>query len=108
MLLMIGAWFTDGVGVHSVFGAFILGTAMPRGPSPASCSDDRPGDVGLLLPLFFVYSGLHTRIGLVDTASLWLVTLAIFAVACLGKGVACWLAARLNGAASPRRSASAR
>ena len=57
--------------------------------------------MGLLLPLYFVYSGLHTQIGLVDTPSLWLVTLAIFAVACLGKGGACWLAARFNGAAQP-------
>ena len=57
-----------------------------------------PVTMGLFLPLFFVYSGLHTRIGLVSTTSMWPITLAIFVIACLGKGVACWLAARLNGA----------
>jgi Kef-type K+ transport system membrane component KefB len=44
-----------------------------------------------------VYSGLHTQVGLVSTSSLWLTTFGIFGIACLGKGVACWLAARLNG-----------
>ena len=100
MLLMIGAWFTDRIGVHSVFGAFILGTAVPRGRLAQELQRSiGPVTLGLLLPLYFVYSGLHTQVGLVDTPSLWLVTLAIFAVACLGKGGACWLAARFNGAA---------
>jgi Kef-type K+ transport system membrane component KefB len=99
MLLMLGAWFTDRVGVHAVFGAFILGTAVPRGIVTREVQRYiGPVTIGLLVPLFFVYSGLHTRLGLVDTAGLWLLTAAVFAVACVGKGVACWLAARLNGA----------
>jgi Kef-type K+ transport system membrane component KefB len=99
MLLMLGAWFTDRVGVHAVFGAFILGTAVPRGLVHRELQRGiGPVTIGLLVPLFFVYSGLHTRLGLVDTAGLWLVTALIFLVACIGKGVACWLAARLNGA----------
>jgi Kef-type K+ transport system membrane component KefB len=99
MLLMLGAWFTDRVGVHAVFGAFILGTAVPRGLVNRELQRGiGPVTIGLLVPLFFVYSGLHTRLGLVDTAGLWLVTALIFLVACIGKGVACWLAARLNGA----------
>jgi Kef-type K+ transport system membrane component KefB len=99
LLLMVGAWFTDMVGVHSVFGAFILGTAMPRGVMTRQLQRlIAPLTLGLFIPLFFVYSGLHTRVGLVDSPSLWLTTLAIFGIACLGKGVACWLAARLNGA----------
>jgi Kef-type K+ transport system membrane component KefB len=99
MLLMAGAWFTDLVGVHSVFGAFMLGTAMPRGLLARELQRlIAPLTLGLFIPLFFVYSGLHTRVGLVDSTPLWLTTLGIFVIACLGKGVACWLAARLNGA----------
>jgi Kef-type K+ transport system membrane component KefB len=99
MLLMASAWFTDRVGVHSVFGAFILGAAVPRGRLSTELQRwIGPVTTGLFLPLYFVYSGLHTEVGLVDTPSLWLVTVGIFAVACVGKGVACWLAARLNGA----------
>ena len=98
LLLMAGAWFTDLVGVHSVFGAFILGTAVPRGVLSRELQRlIGPLTLGLFIPLFFVYSGLFTRIGLVDTASMWLITGGIFAIACFGKGVACWLAARLNG-----------
>jgi Kef-type K+ transport system membrane component KefB len=99
MLLMAAAWFTDRVGVHSVFGAFILGTAIPRGVLTRQLQRTiAPLTLGLFVPLFFVYSGLHTSLGLVDSPSLWLTTLGIFAIACVGKGVACWLAARLNGA----------
>jgi K+:H+ antiporter len=98
LLLMLGAWFTDTVGVHSVFGAFILGTAIPRGVLTRQLQRViAPLTVGLFLPLFFVYSGLHTQVGLVSTPSMWATTIGIFAIACLGKGVACWLAARLNG-----------
>jgi Kef-type K+ transport system membrane component KefB len=101
MLLMLGAWFTDRVGVHAVFGAFILGAAVPRGLLSRELQRYiGPVTIGLFLPLFFVYSGLHTKLGLVDTTALWLLTGTIFAVACIGKGVACWLAARLNGASS--------
>ena len=31
MLVMLGAWFTDAIGIYAVFGAFIMGIAMPRG-----------------------------------------------------------------------------
>jgi Kef-type K+ transport system membrane component KefB len=99
LLLMLGAMFTEAVGVHAVFGAFVLGAAMPRG----ALSRELQRIVGpltttLLLPLFFVYSGLNTRLSLVNTATLWVIAAVIFAAACAGKGLACWLAARLSGA----------
>ena len=57
-----------------MFGAFILGTAMPRGLLARELQRlIGPLTLGLFLPLFFVYSGLHTRVGLVDTPSLWLI-----------------------------------
>jgi Kef-type K+ transport system membrane component KefB len=49
-----------------------------------------------LLPLFFVYSGLNTQIGLVNNPTLWAVTLGLLIVSVAGKGVACSLAARLR------------
>jgi Kef-type K+ transport system membrane component KefB len=98
MLLMLAAWVTDAVGIYAVFGAFILGTAMPRGLFAREIERRlEPLTTNFLLPLFFVYSGLNTRIGLVDTPFMWAITLVILLAACLGKGVACWLAARLNG-----------
>jgi Kef-type K+ transport system membrane component KefB len=98
LLVMLCAWFTDAIGIYAVFGAFILGTAMPRGPFARDLQKMvEPLTTNFLLPLFFVYSGLNTRIGLVDTPYLWAITMLLLLAACLGKGVACWLAARLNG-----------
>jgi Kef-type K+ transport system membrane component KefB len=50
----------------------------------------------LLLPIFFVYSGLNTRLALVNTPTLWLITGLIIVLALVGKGVACALTARLS------------
>jgi len=96
--LMLGAWFTETVGIHAVFGAFILGTAMPRGVVTRDLERSiAPVASSFLVPLFFVYSGLHTQLGLVVGPELWGLTLLILLVACAGKGGACWMAARLSG-----------
>lgn len=98
VLLMLAAWYTDGIGIYAVFGAFVLGAAMPRGKF---CDDIRhriePLATQLLLPLFFIYSGLNTRFDLVNDAGLWLVALAVLAAAVIGKAGACYLAARACG-----------
>jgi Kef-type K+ transport system membrane component KefB len=97
-LLTFAAWFTEVVGVHAVFGAFLLGVATPRGPLSGGLQRAiEPLTTSLLVPLFFVYSGLNSQLTLVNTPALWVITGVIFLVACLGKGVACWAAARLAG-----------
>jgi Kef-type K+ transport system membrane component KefB len=97
-LLALGAWFTDAIGLHAVFGAFIMGAAMPRGlVADALRERIQPLTVALLLPLFFTYSGLNTQIGLLDSAYLWGLAGVILLAAISGKGVACWLAARATG-----------
>ncbi|WP_422743336.1 cation:proton antiporter [Mycobacterium sp. WMMD1722] len=96
-LLMVCAWFTETIGIHAIFGAFILGAAMPSGKFARRATDAlEPVTTRLLLPLFFVYSGLNTQIGLVNTPTLWAVTLGLLIVAIAGKGVACAVAARLS------------
>ena len=97
-LMAFGAWFTDLIGLHAVFGAFVLGIAMPRGlVAKELIGRIQPLTVALLLPLFFTYSGLNTQIGLLDSAYLWGMTGLILIAAIGGKGVACWLAARATG-----------
>jgi len=97
-LMALGAWFTDLIGLHAVFGAFVMGAAMPRGVMTRDLIGRiQPLTVALLLPLFFTYSGLNTKIGLLNTAFLWLMCGAVLVAAVLGKGVACWLAARATG-----------
>lgn len=98
VLVMLGAWFTDAIGIYAVFGAFILGVAMPRSAFKERLEGQlAPLTTNLLLPLFFVYSGLNTRIGLVDTPALWGFALLVLLAACLGKGAACYAAARWRG-----------
>lgn len=68
---MLCCWMTDAVGIYAVFGAFILGTAMPHrefAHKLTSCVESLT--TRFLLPIFFVYSGLNTRIGLVNTLAL--------------------------------------
>ena len=98
-LLACGAWFTDYVGIHSVFGAFVLGVSMPRGLLARELRRAiEPLTMTLLVPLFFIYSGLNTRLLLLDSPALWAMTAIVFVTACAGKGLACWGAARLTGA----------
>jgi Kef-type K+ transport system membrane component KefB len=97
-LMALGAWFTDRIGLHAVFGAFLMGAALPRGAVVRDViTRVQPVAVALLLPLFFTYSGLNTRIGLLNSFYLWLMGSLVMIAAVLGKGVACWLAARATG-----------
>ena len=105
-MLMAGAWFTDRIGVHAVFGAFVLGVAMPRGVVTKELSRQiEPLVSSLLVPLFFAYSGLSTRFGLLWSSELLLLAVVVILVASIGKGLACWGAARLAG--RPSREALA-
>lgn len=99
MLVMLGSYATEAIGIHAVFGAFILGCAMPRGRLAHELARQiEPLVTTLLLPLFFAYSGLNTRLDLVATPELWFVSAVVLLAACLGKGAACAIAARLTGA----------
>jgi Kef-type K+ transport system membrane component KefB len=96
--MALGAYITDLIGLHAVFGAFVMGAVMPRPIVTRELIERiQPLTVALLLPLFFTYSGLNTRIGLLNTGYLWGMCGFVLLAAVLGKGVACWLAALLTG-----------
>ncbi|MEW6158019.1 MAG: cation:proton antiporter [Verrucomicrobiota bacterium] len=98
MLLMLGTWVTDAIGIHAVFGGFLMGIAMPRGLFAQELQKQlEPFAVVFLLPMFFTFSGLNTRLDMVNNPELLLIALAVLLAACIGKGAACWAAARLNG-----------
>jgi Kef-type K+ transport system membrane component KefB len=97
-LFFLCAFAMDAVGMHAVFGGFLLGTVMPRGPLADGLRRQlEPLTVLVLLPVFFTYSGLNTQLALVGHPDLLLVALAILAASVLAKGGACWAAARLTG-----------
>ena len=98
MLFCLSAWAMDAIGIHAVFGGFLLGTAMPRGFFARELKEKlQPFAVVCLLPMFFTYSGLNTRLDMVNSPQLFFIALVVLAVSIFGKGVACWAAARLNG-----------
>ena len=94
----ISAFLMDLVGIHAIFGGFIMGVVMPRGLFADEIRRKaEPLATVLLLPLFFTYSGLNTRMGMVNSGSLLLIAAGILAASIVAKGGACYLAARLMG-----------
>lgn len=102
ILFCLSAWFTDFIGIHAVFGGFILGIAMPRGALTREVTRKlEPFTVIFLLPMFFTFSGLNTSLRVMLEPSIFLVAVVVLLVSVLGKGVACWAAARFSGEDNP-------
>jgi Kef-type K+ transport system membrane component KefB len=97
-LFCISAFLMDAIGIHAIFGGFLLGVVMPRGAFAAELKRKvEPLAVVLLLPMFFTYSGLNTRMDMVNSPSLALIAVGILLASIIAKGGACYLAARLSG-----------
>ena len=106
ILFCLSAWAMDAIGIHAVFGGFILGAVMPKGPLVEKLREQlQPFVVIFLLPMFFTYSGLNTQLGRVLDPSLLVGASAIRAASFPAKGIACWAAARVAG--EPGRDAMA-
>jgi Kef-type K+ transport system membrane component KefB len=98
MLFCLSAFLMDAVGIHAIFGGFMLGAVMPRGKFAEELKKKvEPLAVVLLLPMFFTYSGLNTRMDMVNSPQLLLIALGILVASIAAKGVACYAAARLAG-----------
>ncbi len=97
-LFCLSAFLMDAIGIHAIFGGFILGAVMPRGLFAAELKKKvEPLAVILLLPMFFTFSGLNTRMDMVNSGQLLLVALGVLVASVVAKGGACYLAARLAG-----------
>jgi len=99
LMLLASASATELIGIHALFGAFMLGAVLPKEGHLSETLADKIETltVILLLPLFFAFSGLRTQIGLLNSTQDWLVTGLIILVASLGKFGGSSLAARLSG-----------
>ncbi len=105
--VLLSAIATEYIGVHAIFGAFLIGAIIPHDSGVARHVRERIADVVrvLLLPAFFAFTGLRTEIGLLQTAHDWWICGVIIAVATAGKFGGVSLAARLTGS-SARDSAA--
>lgn len=99
LTLLISSYTTEVIGIHALFGAFMAGAIMPENMRFRSIFIEKVEDVSqvMLLPLFFVFTGLRTQIGLLDDPYLWKVCGLIIAVAVVGKFVGSALTARFVG-----------
>jgi len=99
LTLIISAYTTEIIGIHALFGAFMTGVIMPDITKFRNLFIEKVEDVSviLLLPLFFVYTGLRTEIGLINDPFLWRVTGWIILVAVIGKFFGSALAAKFVG-----------
>ncbi len=103
MLCTLSAWVSDAIGLHAVFGAFLIGTAMPRGVFAQRLRQLlEPFTLVFLLPVFFTYSGLNTRLTLVNTPHLLLIAAGILLASIFAKFIACWCAALAAGQGNAR------
>ncbi|KAF8965970.1 Sodium/hydrogen exchanger family-domain-containing protein [Flammula alnicola] len=96
MLIVFGsAFFTDVIGVHAIFGAFVAGLIVPREGGLAISITEKLEDMVsiIFLPLYFTLSGLSTDLGLLNDGITWGYTIAIMVTAFAGKFGGCMLAA---------------
>jgi len=103
---LASAWITERLGIHALFGAFLVGAVAPKSDDFVHAVLERFEDmmVVLLLPLFFAFTGLRTEITLIDGAGAWLVCAMVTAVAVIGKVGGSAIAARVT--AMPWRDAA--
>ncbi len=102
VVLLVSSYCCEVIGIHALFGAFLAGVIMPSEWNFRKLLIDKIEDVALvlLLPLFFVFTGLRTQIGLINESSQWVTCALITAVAVTGKFAGSAFAARSTGETS--------
>jgi hypothetical protein len=99
LILILSSYATEIIGIHALFGAFMAGTIMPDNQKFKQFLIEKVEDIALvlLLPLFFVYTGLRTQVGLLNDPYLWMICGFIIVIAVTGKFAGSALAARFVG-----------
>ena len=99
MGVVVSALITELIGIHLIFGAFLLGAVMPKHVGLTRELAQKTEDFVLtfLLPVFFAYSGLRTQVGLLNSPKLWLLCAVIVVIAIVGKYFGAYFAARVGG-----------
>jgi Kef-type K+ transport system membrane component KefB len=97
--VLLSALATQWIGVHALFGAFLLGALVPTGGVLARHLERCLHDIVVvfMLPAYFAFTGLRTQIGLISGMDQWMVCAAIIAIATLGKVGGAMIGARLAG-----------
>ncbi|HKQ29681.1 MAG TPA: cation:proton antiporter [Burkholderiales bacterium] len=99
MGLLLSAWITEMIGIHALFGAFLMGLTLPEHDQFKEKLIARIQDITtiVLLPLFFALTGLRTQLGALDDLQSWGICALVLLVATVGKFGGAALAARFTG-----------
>jgi len=99
LTLLISSYTTEIIGIHALFGAFMAGAIMPENMRFRSIFIEKVEDVSqvMLLPLFFVFTGLKTNVGLLNDPYMWQVCGLIILVAVVGKFLGSAITAKFVG-----------
>jgi Kef-type K+ transport system membrane component KefB len=97
--VLVSAYVSQSIGIAAIFGAFVMGLIMPRRAGLTNDVGRRFENfvVLVLLPLFFVVTGLKTQVNALNRPELWLLTLLLIVVAITGKFLGATVAARYGG-----------
>jgi Kef-type K+ transport system membrane component KefB len=97
--LLVSALVTERIGIHALFGAFLLGAVVPHDSHLARDIREKCEDlvVVLLLPVFFAFTGMRTQAGLLKEPADWLVCVVIILIASVGKFGGSFFAAHITG-----------
>ena len=87
LMILASSWATERIGIHAMFGAFLLGAVMPKGTQFVRHVTEKLEDftVVFLLPIFFAFTGIKTELGLLNSPAAWGYAMLILATACIGK-----------------------
>ncbi|RYP76476.1 hypothetical protein DL771_001710 [Monosporascus sp. 5C6A] len=96
LIVLVSAWFTNAIGVHAIFGAFLVGLICPHDGGFAIKLTEKIEDLitVLFLPLYFALSGLSTNLGLLNDGITWAYVIGVIACAFIGKIIGGTLAAK--------------
>lgn len=99
LAMLASALVTECIGIHAIFGAFLMGAIIPHDSRVAACVANKIDDLVaiVLLPAFFAFTGMRTQIGLVSGFENWLICGVIILIATVGKFGGSLFAARLTG-----------
>ncbi|KXS20222.1 hypothetical protein M427DRAFT_66755 [Gonapodya prolifera JEL478] len=86
-LVLTCSWITESIGIHAIFGAFLVGLVVPHDNGFAIQLTEKTEDFVaiLLVPLYFAYSGLRTKLGVLNDPNVWGLVILVISGACIGK-----------------------
>ncbi|KAF9911443.1 K(+)/H(+) antiporter [Linnemannia zychae] len=99
VIVLTSAFVTNIIGIHAIFGGFLIGLLIPHDSGFAEGLTRRIEDlVGVyFLPIFFACSGLKTQVSLLNNGQTWGLVIMVTLISCFGKMLGCVSAARANG-----------